>query len=72
LINDPRQPDVKFFVLDGLLSKPENRLKGGGMKTISSIVADTSFKSIFCLSLSGLVASFGLMAFGMDLTSIWL
>ena len=42
------------------------------MKTISSIVADTSFKTIFCLSLSGLAASFGLMAFGMDLTSIWL
>jgi hypothetical protein len=42
------------------------------MKTISSIVADTSFKAIFCLSLSGLVASLGLMAFGMDLTGIWL
>ena len=42
------------------------------MKTISSIVADQSFKPIFCLSMLGLVASLGLMSFGMDLTSIWL
>lgn len=42
------------------------------MKTISSMIADQSFKPIFCLSIAGLVASLGLMSFGMDLTSIWL
>ena len=42
------------------------------MKSISSIVADQSFNPIFCLSLAGLVASLGLMSFGMDLTRIWL
>jgi hypothetical protein len=42
------------------------------MKTISAIVADQSFKPIFCLSVSGLIATFVLMSFGMDLTGIWL
>lgn len=42
------------------------------MKTISSIVTDKSFKPIFCLSLSGLAVTIGLMSLGMDLTSAWL
>jgi hypothetical protein len=42
------------------------------MKTISSIVADQSFKAMFGLSMSGLAVSIGLMSFGVDLTSIWL
>jgi hypothetical protein len=42
------------------------------MKTISSIAADNSFKAMTLLSCIGLVVSFCLMAFGMDLSSVWL
>ncbi len=42
------------------------------MKAISSIVADHSFKAMTMLSCAGLAASFCLMAFGMDLNSVWL
>jgi hypothetical protein len=42
------------------------------MKTISSIAADHSFKAMTLLSCVGLAVSFCLMAFGMDLTSVWL
>jgi len=42
------------------------------MKTIASIAADHSFKAMFLLSFVGLVASFCLMASGMDLNSVWL
>jgi hypothetical protein len=42
------------------------------MKMISSIAADYSYKAMTMLSRSGLVVSFCLMAFGMDLNSVWL
>jgi hypothetical protein len=42
------------------------------MKTISEIAADHSFKAMTMLSCFGLAVSFGLMAFGMDLNSLWL
>jgi hypothetical protein len=42
------------------------------MKTISSIVADRAFKAITTMSCSGLALSFCMMAFGMDLNSVWL
>jgi hypothetical protein len=42
------------------------------MKTISSIVADRAFKAITTMSCLGLTASFGMMAFGIDLNSVWL
>jgi len=42
------------------------------MKTISSIAADRSFKAMTTLSCFGLAVSFGLMAIGMDLNSVWL
>jgi hypothetical protein len=42
------------------------------MKTISSIAADRSFKAMAILSCFGLAVSFGLMAIGMDLNSVWL
>jgi hypothetical protein len=42
------------------------------MKTISSIAADHTFKTMAMISCFGLVMSFCLMAFGMDLNSVWL
>ena len=42
------------------------------MKTISSIAADHSFKAMAVLSCVGLAVSFCLMAFGIDLNSVWL
>jgi hypothetical protein len=42
------------------------------MKTISSIVADRAFKAIMTMSCFGLALSFCMMAFGMDLNSVWL
>ena len=38
------------------------------MKTICSIANDQAFKSITALSILGLAVSFGMMAFGMDLS----
>jgi hypothetical protein len=42
------------------------------MKTISSIAADDTFKAMTMISCFGLVMTFCLMAFGMDLNSVWL
>ncbi|HEY2894612.1 MAG TPA: hypothetical protein VGJ16_10380 [Pirellulales bacterium] len=42
------------------------------METISSIAADRAFKAITTISCLGLAASFCMMAFGMDLHSVWL
>lgn len=42
------------------------------MKTISSIAADRAFKAIATMSCVGLSVSFCMMAFGMDLQSVWL
>jgi len=42
------------------------------MKTISSIAADHAFKAIATMSCFGLALSFGMVAFGMDLSSVWL
>jgi hypothetical protein len=42
------------------------------MKTISSIAADRTFKTMTMISCFGLVMSFCLMAFGVDLNSVWL
>jgi len=38
------------------------------MKTISSIASDRAFTTITTLSFLGLAVSFGMMAFGMDLS----
>ncbi|HEY7845518.1 MAG TPA: hypothetical protein VID30_17785 [Bradyrhizobium sp.] len=42
------------------------------MKTISSFAANHSFKAITLLSCVGLAVSFCLMAFGVDVNSVWL
>ncbi len=42
------------------------------MKTISSIAADRAFKAISAFSCFGLAVSFCMVAFGMDLHSVWL
>jgi hypothetical protein len=42
------------------------------MNTIYSIAADCGFKAITTLSCFGLTVSFCMMAFGMDLNSVWL
>ncbi len=42
------------------------------MKTISSIAADHTFKAMTMVSCFGLVVTFCLMAFGIDLNSVWL
>jgi hypothetical protein len=42
------------------------------MKTISSITADRAFKTITTMSCLGLAVSFCMVAFGMDLNSVWL
>jgi hypothetical protein len=40
------------------------------MKTISSIANDHAFKAITALSYFGLAVSFGMMAFGLDLSGL--
>ena len=40
------------------------------MKTISMMASDRAFKAITVLSCSGLVLSFALVAFGVDLTAM--
>jgi hypothetical protein len=70
-INDPRQLDINFFVLEG---SPRGLKTGpkGGYHENHFFDRCRSIKPIFCLALVGLVASLGVMSFGMDLTSIWL
>lgn len=41
------------------------------MKLIASIATDRSFKAISILSWTGLMLSFGCMAYGMDLNTVW-
>ena len=42
------------------------------MKTIASITADRAFKVVTMMSCFGLAVSLCLIAFGMDLNSVWL
>ena len=71
-INDAWQSAIKIFVLRMLPHGPFGpEKKGGTMKLLASIATDRSFKAISMLSCFGLMLSVGLMAYGMDLNSVW-
>jgi hypothetical protein len=42
------------------------------MKTISWMATDRAFRAVTTISCFGLAVSFSMIAFGMDLNSVWL
>jgi hypothetical protein len=71
-LNDAWQLGIKFFVPTGVPIRPVWAKQGGYHENDFLDRADHSFRAMTILSCFGLAVSFCLMAFGMDLNSVWL